>query len=80
MVIQFNPWRQSKNSYIIAMTKEELHQDRCRLFSIYVLRLLEREKEWSADTVDKIADAAFDFSLAITDESGNFIVKSVDAE
>jgi hypothetical protein len=62
------------------MTKEELHQDRCRLFSIYVLRLLEREKEWSADTVDKIADAAFDFSLAITDESGNFIVKSVDLE
>lgn len=62
------------------MTKEELHQDRCRLFSIYVLRLLEREKEWSADTVDKIADAAFDFSLAITDEGGNFIVKSVDAE
>ena len=62
------------------MTKEELHQDRCRLFSIYVLRLLEREKEWSADTVDKIADAAFDFSLAITDEGGNFIVKSVDLE
>lgn len=80
MVIQFNPWHQSKNSYIIAMTKEELHQDRCRLFSIYVLRLLEREKEWSADTVDKIADAAFDFSLAETDEGGNFIAKAVDAE
>lgn len=63
------------------MTKEEpLYQHRCRMFAFYVLRLLEREKEWSADTVDKIADAAFDFSLAITDEGGNFIVKSVDAE
>ena len=59
---------------------KELHKDRCRLFSIYVLRLLEREKEWSADTVDEIADAAFDLHLAETDESGNFIVKSVDLE
>jgi hypothetical protein len=63
---------------------KELHEHRCRLFSIYVLRLLEREKEWSADTVDKIADAAFDFSLASTDEHGNFIAnnfeKAVDAE
>jgi len=63
---------------------KELHENRCRLFTIYVLRLLEREKEWNADTVDEIADAAFDLFLASTDEHGNFIAnnfeKAVDAE
>jgi hypothetical protein len=63
---------------------KELHEYRSRLFAIYVLRLLEREKEWNADTVDEIADAAFDLSLASTDDHGHFIVnnfeKAVDAE
>ena len=76
-------WRGIKTHYIITMHKE-LHEHRCRLFTIYVLRLLEREKEWNADTVDEIADAAFDLSLASTDEHGNFIAnnfeKAVDAE
>jgi len=63
---------------------KELHEYRSRLFAIYVLRLLEREKEWNADTVDEIADAAFDLSLASTDDHGHFIVnnfeKAVDTE
>ena len=63
---------------------KELHENRCRLFTIYVLRLLEREKESYWNTIDEIADAAFDLSLASTDEHGNFIAnnfeKAVDAE
>jgi len=74
----------SFNSIILETMNKELHEHRCRLFTIYVLRLLEREKEWNADTVDEIANAAFDLSLASTDEHGNFIAnnfeKAVDAE
>jgi len=61
------------------MTKER-HRDRCLLFTIATLRLLEREKEWDADTIDSIADFAMDLGLATTDENGNFIVESVDKE
>ena len=72
------------NSIILDAMNKELHEYRCRLFAIYVLRLLEREKEWNADTVDEIAEAAFDLFLASTDEHGNFIAnnfeKAVDAE
>jgi hypothetical protein len=63
---------------------KELHEHRCRLFTIYVLRLLEREKEWNANTIYEIADAAFNLSLASTDDHGHFIVnnfeKAVDTE
>lgn len=61
------------------MTKE-LHKDRCRLFAIATLRLLEREKEWNADTLDEISFYAMDVGLADLDESGNFRVKPVDKE
>lgn len=74
----------SFNSIILDAMNKELHERRCRLFTIYVLRLLEREKESYWNTIDEIADAAFDLSLASTDEHGNFIAnnfeKAVDAE
>ena len=74
----------SFNSIILETMNKELHEHRCRLFTIYVLRLLEREKESYWNTIDEIADAAFDLSLASTDEHGNFIAnnfeKAVDAE
>ena len=47
-------------------------QEQHRLFSLFVLRLLEREVEWSADIVDEISDAAMDLCLAYTDNEGNF--------
>ena len=43
-----------------------------RLFGLFVLRVLEREVEWSADIVDEISDAAMDLCLAYTDYDGNF--------
>jgi ribosome assembly protein YihI (activator of Der GTPase) len=61
------------------MTKER-HQSRCLLFTIATLRLMEREKEWNADTLDRIADFALDLGLATADENGNFIVEKVDKE
>lgn len=61
------------------MTKE-LHEGRCHLFAIATLRLLEREKEWNADTIEEISWFAQDLSLADTDENGNFRVKPVDKE
>jgi hypothetical protein len=54
-------------------------QEQHRLFSIFVLRLLEREEEWSANTVDEISDAAMDLCLAHTDKEGFFKV-TVDNE
>lgn len=47
-------------------------QEQHRLFSLFVLRLLEREVEWSADIVDEISDAAMDLCLAYTDNEGKF--------
>jgi hypothetical protein len=61
------------------MTKEQ-HRDRALLFTIATLRLLEREKEWNADTVEEISWFAQDLSLADLDENGNFRVKPVDKE
>jgi hypothetical protein len=61
------------------MTKEQ-QRDRALLFTIATLRLLEREKEWSADTVDEISFFAQDLSLADLDENGYFRVKPVDKE
>ena len=61
------------------MTKEQ-HHDRALLFTIATLRLLEREKEWNADTVEEISWFAQDLSLADLDENGNFRVKPVDKE
>ena len=61
------------------MTKE-LHEGRCHLFAIATLHLLEREKEWSTDTIEEISWFAQDLNLADTDENGNFRVKPVDKE
>jgi hypothetical protein len=61
------------------MTKE-LHKSRCLLFTIATLRLLEREKEWNADTIEEISWFAQDLSLAEIDENGEFRVKPVDKE
>jgi len=44
------------------------------MFTISVLRILEREKEWNIDTVDMISDAAMDLRLADVDSEGNFKV------
>lgn len=44
------------------------------MFTISVLRILEREKEWNLDTVDQISDAAMDLRLADMDSEGNFKV------
>lgn len=52
------------------MTKEQKH----KAFTIFVLRLLERELEWNLDTVDQISDAAIDLRLADMDEKGNFVI------
>jgi hypothetical protein len=49
-------------------------QEQHRLFSEFVLRVLEREVEWSGDIVDEIADAAMDLCLAHTDNEGKFKV------
>jgi len=48
------------------MNKKELNEQK-RLFGEFVLRVLEREVEWSADIIDEIADAAMDLCLAHTD-------------
>ena len=61
------------------MTKE-LHESRCHLFAIATLHLLEREKEWNADTIEEISWFAQDLSLAEIDENGEFRVKPVDNE
>lgn len=53
---------------------EELKEQKYKAFTIFVLRLLERELEWSIDTVDQISDAAMDLRLADMDEKGNFII------
>ena len=56
-------------------------KEQYRLFGQYVLRVLEREKEWTSDTVDEISDAAMDLGLAHTDNEGNFKVwNPVDSE
>lgn len=61
------------------MTKEQ-QRDRALLFTIATLRLLEREKEWNADTLEEISWFAQDLSLADFDENGEFRVKPVDKE
>lgn len=55
------------------MTKE-LKEQKHKLFSQFVLRLLERELEWNLDTIDQISDAAMDLRLADMDSEGNFKV------
>ena len=42
--------------------------------------LVEREKEWNADTIEEISWFAQDLSLAEIDENGEFRVKPVDKE
>jgi hypothetical protein len=55
------------------MTNQE-QQHQYKMFTISVLRILEREKEWNIDTVDMISDAAMDLRLADMDSEGNFII------
>jgi hypothetical protein len=55
------------------MTNQE-QQHQYKMFTISVLRVLEREKEWNIDTVDMISDAAMDLRLADMDSEGNFVV------
>jgi hypothetical protein len=55
------------------MTNQE-QQHQYKMFTISVLRILEREKEWNLDTVDQISDAAMDLRLADMDSEGNFKV------
>jgi hypothetical protein len=56
------------------MTNQEQQQHQYKMFTISVLRILEREKEWNIDTVDMISDAAMDLRLADVDSEGNFKV------
>jgi len=56
------------------MTNQQQRERRHRMFTIFVLRLLERDKQWSADTVDEISYAAMDLRLADVDSEGNFKV------
>jgi hypothetical protein len=55
------------------MTNQE-QQHQYKMFTISVLRILEREKEWNIDTVDMISDAAMDLRLADMDSKGNFVI------
>jgi hypothetical protein len=59
------------------MTNQE-QQQRYKMFTIFVLRVLEREKEWNIDTVDMISDAAMSLRLADMDSEGNFIILDTD--
>jgi len=43
-------------------------------FALYVLGVLERDSEWSADTTDQIAFKALALDLADTDDDGMFRV------
>jgi hypothetical protein len=58
---------------LTTMTNQE-QQHRYKMFTIFVLRILEREKEWGIDTVDIISDAAMDLRLADMDSEGNFVI------
>lgn len=58
---------------LTTMTNQQ-RERRHRMFTIFVLRLLERDKQWSADTVDEISYAAMDLCLADMDSEGNFKV------
>lgn len=61
--------------------KKELHEARLRMFAIHVLRVLEREKEWNADTIEEISYAAVDLGLAeVDDDLGFFKQKEVDKD
>ncbi|MFM2010757.1 MAG: hypothetical protein RLZZ479_1148 [Bacteroidota bacterium] len=59
---------------LTTMTNQQQRERRHRMFTIFVLRLLERDKQWSADTVDEISYAAMDLCLADMDSEGNFKV------
>lgn len=61
------------------MTKEK-HAHRLQMFAAGVLKILEDEKEWSADTTDEISYMAMDLGLADTDEKGAFRIKFIDRE
>lgn len=60
---------------------QELHEARLRMFATHVLRVLERDKEWNADTIEEISYAAMDLGLAeVDDVFGLFKQKEVDKE
>jgi hypothetical protein len=53
-------------------TRKEL---KLQEFGEIVLQILEDQKEWDADTTDDIANMAYEFGLAETDENGKFAMK-----
>lgn len=60
--------------------KKETFEHRLKMFAQSVLRTLETEKEWNADTMERISYAAMDLRLADTAEDGSFRTLSVDKE
>lgn len=72
-------WQDLKLYYIVGM-KQETFEHRLKMFAQSVLRTLETEKEWSADTMERISYAAMDLRLADTAEDGSFRALSVDKE
>jgi len=46
--------------------------DRMHKFAVDVLGLLQDQKDWSAETLDYVRDAAFDLKLARSDSEGFF--------
>jgi len=57
-----------------------LHQDRLRRLGQYVLETLSKEQDWSASTLDDIADYASCIGLADTSADGFFVPAGVPAE
>jgi hypothetical protein len=49
-------------------------------FGAFTLAILERDKEWSADTISEIGQAAQILGLSDLDENGAFRIKNVDTE
>lgn len=48
------------------------HDDKMLKFAVDVLNILDNQKDWSASTLDYIADSARDFGLAKDDGEGFF--------
>lgn len=47
-------------------------------FAAFTLAILERDKEWSEDTISEIGQAAQVLGLSDIDENGAFRIKNVD--
>ncbi len=55
----------------------ELKEKLLKQLGMAVLNILERDKEWTVDTLDKIVDAACDLRLAYIDEN-DYLFKQVE--